>query len=188
MEYVSQSFSDVVKMWSIEQQHITKQYLSSDDAFKALFYKQNFNKDLMKESKNIVLCDEIRSWKDIPWLDDILIRVLIDSMKKNDRCDTDVKVLTEREDGIKLCLIEKIDISVDSIAFYKEHDEEEEIDDFGREGYDAHEYYPKICVVHYERLFNRNMYPDFTGNDFSISFYKKRNSSTRPSVHYWGEK
>ena len=188
MEYIAQVFSDSVKMWSIEQYHHTHTYMSPEAAFEKLFKLQRFNTENLKPVDTIEFKESINRWIDIPWFDDILAKILVDSMSKNDRFDADVEILLTRDDGLSLGLIQSMDISIDSIAVYNAGEEE----DYNMSDYmdysSCTDYYPKICLISEERLCKRgfNPYHEHEGV-LSFNFYKKTDTSDCPSYHYWEE-
>ena len=182
MEYISESFATSIKMWSIEQQKFSNKYLTADEAFKLLFTKQNFNVDNMKKHDEIDITDEIINWRSVPWLDDVLEMVLMDSMLTKECCDAEVEIINDnRQDGIKLGFIKNINVSADiyNINNLNMLDYYEDID--------ASKYYPKLCLISEKRLNKRHFHPYIERNSLSFDFYKKHRYSWIPSYHYYGE-
>lgn len=202
MEYVSQTFADSVKMWAGEQMiRNGHKYISETEAFNTLFSKYEF-----KYRDHERFDSEILSWKNIPWLHNVLNHIFTHCMGKNDALNASVKVIATRDDGITLGYIESLTVALDVNSIDSNEEEEFCIEDFEATYDIEHDDMPRL-VVFTDKSLTDNHYLYFATNSddnlidsehmnesfrsdaqqYNFSFYKKHDNSAHPSYHYWEE-
>lgn len=180
MEYISSAFATFINMCAVEYMTAHKGiYLQNDDALKLFFENQQF-----KPRDSETINPEINNWRQIPYLHNVLSHILSDRMITNEICNSRVRVIHTRKDGLKLGVIDYLTIGLPLDQFDGDDPDGYDIDD--------REDLPRLVLIDDKVLCDRNYQPTIQtskSNDeiYEFNFYKRNYEDTKPSYHHWEE-
>lgn len=118
---------------------------------------------------------------DVPHFHNVVLSLFNDEMLPHDQLSAHLKIIYQREDGLKLCFIDSLTIDPEPTGdeFF------DFIDDMPEFDIDESDL-KRLCVVDDKQLFKHNILADFTTKGkVEVSLIK--NGSNQISYHYWNE-
>ena len=130
---------------------------------------------------NVHISPLLNGIRDLQYAQNIYGYILKELMRTGDVCDSEIRIIHKREDGLCLAVIDYISIGSSVYDMDDSLYEEDKADRYSS-------LFPRLCIIDEDSFYKSGYLFDYESPQvFSLNFYKKNHDDIKPSYHYYNE-